>query len=613
MTLDQGHGANTDAEPPNVRPPSRPWLRALQVLGLLLTIFMIYQNGLYFRIANGTPNAWLTGTGLSTFEPCGLDHFCAVPKVRPNSSAERAGIKPGDTVRYDRAIDAVRSKLAGERVGMTVRHEGGLRHVELTAEPRKPVWAPTYMTSGIVIGFVALLGGLCILRGWRNPAALMLGLAFVAYSVPGNYPRLWQNAPDLYMPFFVVLSAMVAASTPLLLAAGRLFRREATGEDPVWVRWSLWGCIALQALVLAEMVWAVGTGSSLAWLPDPITLQSFAWSLGAGLVVLVFDTGWFRVLPAERTRCRFMLTAVCLMCIQALVDPMIMVTGKDYVNLSWPVVAQFVGSISGALLFAYAVLRHRVVDLGFAVNRTLVYGVLSTVLLLAFGLAEKGIEKLLPFEHHEANALASAGVALAIFLVFHHVRDFVEHAVQQVFFKRWRDNEARLKRFVKEAAFVTRRSALLTSAIAEFGRFSGGAKTALYQAADTAYERAEGGADGLGETVDADLPVLVRLRAERTALDHDLPGGLALILPIVHRSEVSGFFALGPKPAGEPYRPDEIAALADAAQKIGQDLQVLRIDQQAVRLNELEQHNSQLKLALSLVRGGDAPLGVAAP
>lgn len=611
MSLDEGHDAETANA--SAAPPSRPWLRAIQVLGLLLTIFVVYQNGLYFRMANGAPHPWSASLGLPSFQSCGSDHFCAVPKVRANSPGDEAGIEPGDAVRYDRAIDAVRSKVAGEKLGLTVRHEGRLHHIELMAEARKPAPAPTYMTSAVIMGLVALLGGLCILRGWRNPSVLLLGLALVASATPGNYPRLWQNAPQFYLPFFLLLNVLLGASQPLFMAAGRLLRREATGKDPAWVRGCLYFSIGMQTLVVAEMAWSVGTATSLAWLPDPITLQSFAMSLSSMLVVAVYATGWPQVAPAERIRYRFLLAAVGLMCVLPLIDPIIMLTGNDYVSLSWPVVTQLICAFAGAVLFAYAVLRHRVVDLGFAINRTLVYGVLSTVLLLAFGLAEKGIEKLLPFEHKEANALVSAGLALAIFLVLHHVQDFVEHAVQKVFFKRWRDNEAQLKRFVKEAAFVTRSSALQASAIAEFARFSGGAGAALYQAADMLYERAEGEVTGLGATLDADLPALVRLRAERAALDNDLPGEAALILPIVQRSEVTGFFVLEGKPAGEPYRPDEIAALSDAARKIGQDLQVLHIDYQAARLDELEQRNSQLQLALSLVRGVDAPLGAAAP
>ena len=48
-------------------------------------------------------------------------------------------------------------------------------------------------------------------------------------------------------------------------------------------------------------------------------------------------------------------------------------------------VKSLIRTAAGASMFAYAVLRHRVIDLGFAVNRTLIYGTLSAILLADAG------------------------------------------------------------------------------------------------------------------------------------------------------------------------------------------------------------------------------------
>src|ERR1700749_4317971 len=100
------------------------------------------------------------------------------------------------------------------------------------------------------------------------------------------------------------------------------------------------------------------------------------------------------------------------------------------------------------LLFAYAVLRHKVVDIGFAVNRALVYGVVSTVLLVIFGIVEWASEHFLPIKDLETNALIDGGIALAIFLVFHRLRDLSERVIEGLFFHTWSDNEAAMRRFV---------------------------------------------------------------------------------------------------------------------------------------------------------------------
>ncbi|MEI9904065.1 MAG: hypothetical protein WDN06_08810 [Asticcacaulis sp.] len=111
-------------------------------------------------------------------------------------------------------------------------------------------------------------------------------------------------------------------------------------------------------------------------------------------------------------------------------------------------------------------------NIGFAINRALVYGVVS-VLLLVFGLIEWAVERFLPMrEHVEANILLNAGVALGIFLIFHRVRDFVETFVEKLLFSSWHHNEAHLRDFVRQASFIGK-SAVLTSAfMSELERFS---------------------------------------------------------------------------------------------------------------------------------------------
>ena len=157
-------------------------------------------------------------------------------------------------------------------------------------------------------------------------------------------------------------------------------------------------------------------------------------------------------------------------------------------------------------------------DLGFVVNRTLIYGVLSSVILLVFGLAEWAIEKILPFSH-ETSAILEAAVALGIFLVFHRVRDVIETVVEKLLFVRWHHNEARLRTFVAEASFVGKPSVLTETFVAELKRFSGGADCRLFVAK---------GADGFVEVGGA----------EEAEMDGDDRGGAA------------GEQLAGPDPAG---------------------------------------------------------------
>jgi hypothetical protein len=272
-----------------------------------------------------------------------------------------------------------------------------------------------------------------------------------------------------------------------------------------------------------------------------------------------------------------MAAAVLALSAMAWVDPVIMLTTNDYNEASWPVVVQIVALTAAAFLFAYAILRHRAVDLGFAVNRTLVYSVLSGAMLAGFALAEKAAEKLLPEGAHNTSVLVQAAIALGIFMVFHRARDAVEHGVERVFFAQWRDAEAKLKTFIRQAHFITKPMRLVDRTVEELAAYSGGADVAVYQLINGDYRRLGGVVGGMRRRIDLDEPAIVALRAERELQRGGL-GEAALLLPMVQRAEIIGFIALGAKRDGAPYRPDEEALLMTAAQDIGFDLHALRVE-----------------------------------
>jgi hypothetical protein len=232
------------------------------------------------------------------------------------------------------------------------------------------------------------------------------------------------------------------------------------------------------------------------------------------------------------------------------------------------------------------------VDLGFAVNRTLVYSLLSAVMLVLFALAEKGAEKLLPENAHRAGLIVQAAIALAIFFTFHRLRDTVENWVERIFFARWRAYESRLSTFVRQARFITRPETLIDRTLDELRRFTDGARVAIYRATGDGYSLLGGSTAECPQHIDVDDPAVVALRAERE-LQRFGPGDAALLLPMVYRAEVMGFVSIGRRTDGGPYRPDEEVQLSAAAHQIGLDLHALRVE-------ELEQENARLAARIAL-------------
>lgn len=127
-----------------------------------------------------------------------------------------------------------------------------------------------------------------------------------------------------------------------------------------------------------------------------------------------------------------------------------------------------------------------------------------------------------------------------------------------------------------------KREPLATVFVNALHTFCDGAGVALYlQNKDGNYTLDKGMVANVPSTIDADDPALIALRADPAPLE---PGSVAstllaaLVLPMAHRSELTGFVCISEKPAGLDYRPDEKELLGWAAHQIGLDLHALRVE-----------------------------------
>ena len=507
-----------------------------------------------------------------------------VGSVTRGSPLDKAGVASGGLIRFDRQLDYQRYFEPKESIGLTHYSVKGSHHMVLTAshpfiDASQRTFINGALLQGLVTLVISLLGLFIVLRSRRHPLSMAIGLAFLSAGL--NFPRdLWQNTYALTAWVRWVTYVFYALESLFYLHFARLFYEEYNSVHTSGMTFLNRIFFTANVLLLSAM------GHDL-FMPDYNNLwlghSEFKLSIYLGVAGIVLASayrvlGWIKARPASKSRYHTILAAgACLMIAMG-------VQSIDTRNLSlsnWFIWLQQSANILAPALFAYGVLRHKVIDLGFAINRTLVYGIVSFLILMVFGLAEWGLEKLLPKEHLEANALVSAGIALSIFLVFHRVRDFVEHHVETIFFKSWHDNEARLKRFGREASHIQKPDALMSAFIAELSRFSGRAAAALYlpnEAKD--YVLKTGGITGLATILDPDLSELVRLRAELKALEPEGEGvpNAALLLPMVHRNALTGIAVLAAKPTGNGYRPDEIEALSHATLQIGLDLHALKIE-----------------------------------
>ena len=563
-----------------------PWIGpALQALCLLFAVVVIGQDlGSLLVRAHVVPPS----RGLGMFPDSLPDGGLArIVLITPGGPVARVGAVAGDRMITDRMTDIARPLRPDERVGITLDHGGRRSHLFVQAAP--PTTSPDRpdtafrQINGAASILATMFGAFIVWRSRRRRTAMLLGAALIAYGMTSAAPRNWPTDPALYALVFWTCVNWFLAIPVLFYGFALSFFRDCVGPPRRWELAIFWS-YAVISIALGNILYFVALhGPALPAGPPWAALFGYLPYLGFLACLAYVVRGWRKSAAALQQRYALMLVATSAIVIAQAWDNINDTSAPAWEHIAHMTVNSIlVGGIASSL-YAYSILRHRVFDLGFAVNRTLVYTAVSAILLVGFGLVEWASDHLLPLAGREKNALIDAGVALAIFLTFHRLRDVMERVIEGMFFRSWREKEKSLRSFVRDAAFILKPKALERAAAQALSRFADGAAAALYLRSDGGdYLRGEGGVAGAAEGIDPDHPALVALRARRTALEGaelEMLGEAGLALPMINRAELMGFVLLGHKPSGLSFRPDEVELLSWATGQIGLDLHALKVEQ----------------------------------
>jgi len=412
---------------------------------------------------------------------------------------------------------------------------------------------------------------------------MLLGMGLASYGLVSLLPSPVFCERHVFVAAYTLSAASFAAIPLLFYGFALRFYRDNGGVLKRRDGLVFWAVAVAEIAASILFSWAGFWAVRAPLIVDSASLQTVTSYAGFACCIAYLVRGWRSSSAAAQQRYALLLVATVAVIIAQSLDNLVgMDSRNDWFEVFHNIANSLLTGLIASGLFTYSILRHRVFDLGFAVNRTLVYGLVSAILLVAFGLVEWASDHFLPLGGREKNAVVDAAVALAIFLTFHRLRDGVEHVIESLFFRAWRQKEAALKKFVAEAAYILKPEALEKAAIRALVRFADGAEAALYLRDDAGgYGRAEGRIDESPALIDEDDAVVVALRARREALGGEavasLPGA-ELVLPMLNRAEVNGFVLVGAKLSGLPFRPDEIEQLAWAASQIGLDLHALKVE-----------------------------------
>lgn len=535
-----------------------------------------------------------------------------IDQIAPESPLRAAGAEVGDVWFPDRPYDAYRWLGRDESIGLTLVHAGESRHLIVQTVPTpSPVVAGALIESWVVAVIGLFLGLLVGLRQPHGRAFRALALTMFFWCAVRALPTyLTLPAGNAFFFQHLVWGPLLAVT---VLFAGIFFFNYPDDRPTGTVvkrRLLRYGVPVTAAGVVVFLMKSEARALGY-YLPPSLQVAYGAAALPVLIVVVsILWSNWRHSTGEMRERHLWIGLGFGLMAPAGTIATLLLGIANEHFQ---QVVVYFPRTILllGVLLFAYAVLRQRVVSTSFAINRAAIYGAASLGMLLSFALLEWFTHSLLAAWGHEQSAFVDAGIALVIILVFHRLRHTGEQWVERLFFHGWHVKEAALRKFIAEAPYITRIDALREAFATALDRFTGRAQHAFYRRLPSGdYTRAAATLPAAPERIDADDPLAVTLRATRAVTysrdtSTTVPGEIAL--PSIHHGELDGFVLLGPKARQEPYRPDELEVLGVAAHQVGLDLRALRMEQLEsenselrARDNELQAMNKELRDALAL-------------
>jgi hypothetical protein len=345
------------------------------------------------------------------------------------------GVSVGDKVDARGLTFGERVRLISDPVwrpfSIRVVHEGREIVVPLRRVPRP--WTTLRGMPAIAIQVVALLSLiLAAIVLWRRPEPL--AIAFGAYALGSLYALptagLFGFLPDpLYSVVAVVVVALVATIPPLAIVdfalrfptplGGRTGRQTMIAVEAVLVALAIFGTIRWVVIP------TIGDAS------DPLLDTAPALLTTAALVAIVL-VRYARARGDDRRRLSWVAVGSILSAIGVVVDNLYIEAVIDLPLWAFATVIILQGALP--IAFAYAILRHRVLDLGFAINRTVVYAFITATLVVCVSAVDWMSGKLLSGTHLSAVVEAVATISLGVALSWFHGR--VERIVDRVLFRR---------------------------------------------------------------------------------------------------------------------------------------------------------------------------------
>jgi len=511
---------------------------------------------------------------------------CRLRVVVAGPQALSAGLRPGDIVEPRAMSPAARVGLltgaAGGRSALPVVRDGKLQTVSVPYV-RTPPTAYDILFAGAGI-LVYLAAGAFVLFGGRDTASLGLGIFLICFAGAAfNFNRDGYLAPGARVPIDVAQYTLAT-----LTIYGAFVLNEALSRGVLTER----VLSVLRRIVVAycAVFWIVTAGTQIIFPLTGCTVPLFDSALylylgGAAGVITILGATIVRARGTDpRLSWIFWTTVVCF-------GPFIAVSAVDrlfdaalltdpYVRLA----VELVPFLTLPIVYAYVILRYRVIDVSFVLNRALAYTVLTTLLLGGVILAETFTEKIALSRN--ASLLLELAVPLALGLSFDALQKRLQSGIDRILFRAKHRAEAALLAFARDCAFIERVATLRLRTVENVLEQSRATGVALYERTGTGYRLAQAAGNvAFPGDLDADDGAFVRMRATLAPVDLTGAGSAAarggLAFPLAVGGLLDGALVCTPRASGEVYAPDERELLQRVTQAVAGALAATRARERA--------------------------------
>jgi len=539
-------------------------------------------------------------------------------RIDPDSPLHAVGAAAGDAVRMRPGDSFLRDLRSDESIHVELRSGHAIRELDVQPVPDASFQAAR-AAAGFVSGWFArllalVIGSLLVLRRVESAALRGLAVYLVLENVSGWFlplPGGWFHDQGVT---WVFLALQVTGGLAALW-----FAIQVRGDRPMWrMRW-VRAMLAGFALAFAvpivrwNLEWHVGVDTS-AWTRVPmldwVSGESGYWAIWFLLnvaMLLFLWSGWRQARGATRQRLAWIGIALGVPKLWLAVEAVIWEFNPLLVSPEWrwPFLVEDLAWLLGSLVLGWAVLRHRVFNLGLVVQRALVFSIVSTPLIMMVGVGKWLTETWLHASGGRHAFAYDAVVAMAVVGAFALLQSRVTVLARRLFFRSWEAKAQALRHFVDGAVHIPDGAEVKRRFLDAVDAFTGGLGSTLYMRGEEGdLHLAQATMQGAPARIARDSEVAKSLahgKVDMARVEEASASDWAF--PMTARGELSGALLVAPREDGVAYRPEELEQLAESARHIGVCLEALRVV-------ELEREHRELARRYEeLLRGRGASSG----